>query len=103
FRSELNGDLMITAKKDDIFMEGLNANLLLGQNINSRSYRYSGVVGSSLAIPMFDNVSNASVFTGSYAGKTLRRLIGYYGQLGLGYKDYLFLELTGRADQSSTL
>ncbi|WP_254529026.1 MULTISPECIES: SusC/RagA family TonB-linked outer membrane protein [unclassified Sphingobacterium] len=103
FRSELNGDLMITAKKDDIFMEGLDANLLLGQNINSRSYRYSGVIGSSLAIPMFDNVSNASVFTSSYAGKTLRRLIGYYGQLSLGYNDYLFLELTGRADQSSTL
>ncbi|MVZ63029.1 SusC/RagA family TonB-linked outer membrane protein [Sphingobacterium humi] len=103
FRSELNGDLMITAKKENLFIEGLNANLLLGQNINHRYFKSSGVVAASLAIPGFDNVSNASVFTGSYANRTTRRLVGHYAQLGLGYNDYLFLELTGRADKSSTL
>ena len=103
FRSELNGDLMITAKKSDLFIEGLNANLLLGQNINQRDYKESGIVSSDLTIPGYDNVNNASVFTGSYSNKTRRRLLGYYAQLGLGYKDYLFLELTGRADKSSTL
>jgi len=103
FRSELNGDLMITAKKENLFLDGLNVNLLLGQNINNRFFRESGIVASSLSIPAFDNVINASVFTGSYANKTLRRLIGHYGQLSFEYKDYLFLELTGRADKSSTL
>ncbi|MFD1165059.1 SusC/RagA family TonB-linked outer membrane protein [Sphingobacterium daejeonense] len=103
FRSELNGDLMITAKKENLFLDGLNANLLLGQNINSRSFKATGVAASSLAIGGFDNVMNASVFTGSYENRTLRRLIGHYAQLGLEYKDYLFLELTGRADKSSTL
>lgn len=103
FRSELNGDLMITAQHQDLFIEGLNANLLLGQNINSRIFRESGVVASGLSMPGFDNVANASVFTGSYANREQRRLIGHYAQLGLGYNDYLFLELTGRADKSSTL
>ncbi|MFZ4261866.1 SusC/RagA family TonB-linked outer membrane protein [Sphingobacterium sp. HJSM2_6] len=103
FRSELNGDLLITAKKENLWIDGLNANLLLGHNINSRDFRSSGVISSDLAIPAFDNVGVAAVFTGSYSEKTTRRLIGYYGQVGLGYKDYLFLELTGRADQSSTL
>lgn len=103
FRSELNGDLMIRATKSDIFTEGLSANLLLGQNINQRDYKESGVVSSSLSMFGFDNVKNASVFVGSYSNKQRRRLLGYYAQLGLNYKDYLFLELTGRADKSSTL
>ncbi|WP_346084036.1 SusC/RagA family TonB-linked outer membrane protein [Sphingobacterium ginsenosidimutans] len=103
FRSELNGDLMIRANKSDIFTEGLSANLLLGQNINQRDYKESGIVSSDLVIPGYDNVNNASVFTGSYANRERRRLLGYYAQLGLNYKDYLFLELTGRADKSSTL
>jgi outer membrane receptor protein involved in Fe transport len=29
--------------------------------------------------------------------------LGYYGQISLNYKDYAFIELSGRADQSSTL
>ncbi len=103
FRSELNGDLMITAKQEDIFIDGLNATLLLGQNINSRDFRESGIVSSGLSMFGFDNVANASVFTGSYSNRFRRRLIGHYAQLSLGYNDYLFLELTGRADKSSTL
>ncbi|MCC9137055.1 SusC/RagA family TonB-linked outer membrane protein [Pontibacter silvestris] len=103
FRSELNGDLLIRANKNDIFTEGLNASLLLGQNINQRTSRQSGVVAEALTIPGFDNVSNGSVFTGSYESNTQRRLVGHYGQLSLDYKSYLFLELSGRVDQSSTL
>ncbi len=103
FRTELNGDLLITAKKQDIFTSGLNASLLLGQNINQRRTQQSGVIAESLTIPGFDNVSNGAVFSNSYESNTTRRLLGYYGQLSLDYKSYLFLELSGRVDQSSTL
>ncbi|WP_373521779.1 SusC/RagA family TonB-linked outer membrane protein [Aquiflexum sp.] len=103
FRSELNGDLMITMKKANLFTEGLSANLLLGQNINQRDFQNIRVVGESLTIPGFDNVSNASVFTNSGESQTRRRLVGYYSQLTFDYQDYLFLELSGRVDQSSTL
>ena len=103
FRNELNGDLLITARKDDIFLKGLNANLLLGNNINQRKNQEAFVDAASLTIPGFYNVSNGTVFTGSGENTTLRRLVGYYGQLSLNYNNYLFLELSGRADQSSTL
>ncbi|MDX5420681.1 MAG: SusC/RagA family TonB-linked outer membrane protein [Hymenobacteraceae bacterium] len=103
FRAELNGDLLINARKNDIFTEGLNASLLLGQNINQRDFRSSGVVAEALTIPGFDNVSNGSVFNNSYASESRRRLVGHYSQLSLDYKSYLFLELSGRVDQSSTL
>ena len=103
FRNELNGDLLITAKKDNIFIEGLNANLLLGNNINQRKNQEVVADAASLTIPGFYNVSNGTVFTGSAENSSIRRLVGYYGQLSLNYNNYLFLELSGRADQSSTL
>lgn len=103
FRSELNGDLLINMYKTGIFFEGLNANLLLGQNLNQRDFQNIGVAGESLTIPGFDNVSNASVFTNSTEFSSRRRLVGHYAQLSLDYREYLFLELSGRMDQSSTL
>ncbi|HJT75562.1 MAG TPA: SusC/RagA family TonB-linked outer membrane protein, partial [Chitinophaga sp.] len=103
FRSELNGDLMIKANKSNLFTEGLDLNVFLGQNINQRDYQDVTLYGEELTIPNFENPSNASIF--SQSGETIekQRLIGYYGQLSFGYKNYLFLELTGRMDQSSTL
>jgi TonB-linked SusC/RagA family outer membrane protein len=103
FRSEFNGDLIVTAKKDNLFIEGFDATLLLGQNINHRGTQNSFVVGESLTIPFYDNPNNASVFTNSGESSEVRRLLGYYSQISLGYKNWAFLELTGRADQSSTL
>jgi TonB-linked SusC/RagA family outer membrane protein len=103
FRSEVNGDLLINAKTNKFFLEGLSANLLLGNNINQRKLQNATVYGQSLTIPGFTNVSNASVFTSSGETSTLRRLVGYYAQASFAYNNYLFLELTGRADQSSTL
>jgi TonB-linked SusC/RagA family outer membrane protein len=103
FRSELNGDLIISAQKDNLFLEGLNATLLLGNNINQRKTQNPTLISQQLSIPGFENVSNGAVFSASTEAHTLRRLVGYYGQLSLGYQNYLFLELTGRVDRSSTL
>lgn len=104
FRSEINGDLLVTLKKDNVFAEGLNANLLLGQNINQRRRQEVFAQGDNLTLPNFYNLANATTFSnGTREENSTRRLLGYYGQLSLSYNNYLFLELTGRADQSSTL
>jgi hypothetical protein len=104
YRSEVNGDLIITAKRSDVFVKDLNLTALVGQNINQRNFQSVQVQGDNLTIPGFYNVSNATVFTvGSNEFTSKRRLLGYYAQFSFDYKNYLFLELTGRADQSSTL
>jgi TonB-linked SusC/RagA family outer membrane protein len=103
FRSELNGDLIISAQKDNLFLEGLNATLLLGNNINQRKTQNPTLISQQLSIAGFENVSNGAVFSASTESTTMRRLVGYYGQLSMGYQNYLFLELTGRVDKSSTL
>lgn len=101
--SELNGDLMIKASKDNFIVDGLNANLLLGQNLNQRKFQDITTDAASLTIFGFQNISNASVFSGSAETSNMRRLVGYYTDLSLSYKNYLFVSLQGRLDQSSTL
>lgn len=104
YRTEINGDLLVTLKKDNILTEGFNANLLLGQNVNQRRVQEVFAQGDNLVLPNFYNISNATTFSnGTSEFSSKRRLLGYYGQLSLAYNNYLFLELTGRADQSSTL
>lgn len=103
FNSEINGDLMIRASKDNLFVEGLSGSILIGQNINQRKFQNSTVDANTLTIPGFNNVSNGSVFTASQENNNLRRLVGYYADISLSYKNYLFLTLQGRMDQSSTL
>jgi TonB-linked SusC/RagA family outer membrane protein len=104
FRSELNGDLLVTLKKESLFLDGLNANLLLGQNVNQRRNQTIVSNADNLIFNGFGNSNTAKVFSnGTGESSSIRRLLGYYGQLSLAYNDYLFVDLTGRADQSSTL
>lgn len=104
FRSEVNGDLIITAHKNDFFIKDLNLTALVGQNINQRLLQSTQVQADGLAIPGFYQASNGSNFAvGSGEATTLTRLLGYYGQMSFAYKGYLYLEMTGRFDQSSTL
>ena len=104
FRSEINGDLIIRATKENLFLHDLSLTGLIGQNINQRRFQDLAVQADQLAVPGFYNASNGSVFTvGSGEATSLRRLLGYYAQASFNYKNYAFLEFTGRADKSSTL
>jgi TonB-linked SusC/RagA family outer membrane protein len=104
FRNEINGDLIIRATKNNLFVHDLSLTGLVGQNINQRKFQDIAVQGDQLSIPGFYNVGNGAVFSvGSGEVSTTRRLLGYYGQASFNYRNYAFLELTGRADKSSTL
>lgn len=104
YRNEINGDLIITAKKNDLFVKGLNISGLLGQNINQRKFQNVTARGDDLTIPGFYNISNATTLTnGTGETSTNQRLLGYYAQASFDWNNYLFLELTGRVDQSSTM
>ena len=101
--AEFTGDLLITAKKENFFLDKLNATLLVGQQVNQRRRNQQYVKGVSLSLPGFYNTSNAANFNGSGEFSSNRRLLGYYADLSLAYNNYLFLEGTARVDQSSTL
>lgn len=101
--AEFTGDLLVTAKKENIFFDKLNATLLVGQQTNQRKRNEQYVSAATLSQPGFYNTINAAVFTGSGETNYTRRLLGYYADLSLAYNNYLFLEGTARVDQSSTL
>jgi len=104
YREEITSQLLATLKKNDVFIKGLNASLLIGHEVNQRKYQHVTLQGDQLTIPGYYNVNNATVFTnGSAELNFIRRLVGVFGQLSLSYNNYLFLELTGRGDKSSTL
>jgi TonB-linked SusC/RagA family outer membrane protein len=102
-RNEISGDLIITAKKTNVLVQGLNVNVLAGHSVNQRKFQQINQTGYGLAVPGFYNITNASNLSLTNEYNSLRRVWGVYGQLSLAYNNYLFLEFTGRQDHSSTL
>ncbi len=101
WNSQLNTDLIVTYNKT--FGKDFNFSLMGGHNMNQSKYRsqYSGAVG--IDIPNFYDLSNTygTPVVGEY--RQMQRLIGVYGNMELGYKSWLTVALTARADWSSTL
>ncbi|HEY4326510.1 MAG TPA: SusC/RagA family TonB-linked outer membrane protein [Mucilaginibacter sp.] len=89
FDKKINNDFHITG--------------LLGVNYNDRGNHTLATSITGLAIPGFFQISNTTNKPVSAEVDQHRRLIAGYGQATLGYKDYLFLTVTGRNDITSTL
>nr|WP_121269927.1 SusC/RagA family TonB-linked outer membrane protein [Pedobacter schmidteae] len=96
----INNDLIITAEHK--LTEDLHLKVIGGYNVFESFYRRDLTDAQQLTVDELYNYSNAgSVVTTNTQNK--RRIQGLYGDIGLSYKDYLFLNVTGRNDWSSTL
>jgi TonB-linked SusC/RagA family outer membrane protein len=96
-----NSDLLLKFNKD--INQDFNVKLTLGTNTRLTSAQGVSVNGSNLIIPNFYNVSTRSgELGGSEAANQFRRQ-GVYGDFTLGFKNYLFLNVTARNDWSSSL
>ena len=103
--NEVVHDLMVTATHN--FGKDFHVSLLLGNNIRERSTTSlltSTNTAGGLVVPGWYNLenSNGPVNIG-LDNITLQRLVGFYTDLNLSYKEFLFLEGTLRNDRSSTL
>ena len=101
YSSIYNNDLTITFTKDNL-IDGLNLKMLIGHNINQRDFKEVTADNNDLVIDELYNYSNAES-TVTTNEVTHRRLMGVYFDATLGYKNFLFLDITGRNDWSSTL
>jgi TonB-linked SusC/RagA family outer membrane protein len=97
---DLTSNFYITLKKE--FNSDWNTSLRLGNDIFERRYDRVTATGENFVIPEFYNLNNTTQIFASQ-GKSLRRLVGFYGDLMVDYKNFLFLNVTGRNDISSTL
>ncbi|WP_439488397.1 SusC/RagA family TonB-linked outer membrane protein [Algoriphagus sp.] len=97
---DLNSNFYITLKKQ--WNSDWNTQLRLGNDIFERKYDQIRLRGENFVIPEFYNVNNTTQIFGGQSS-SIRRLVGFYGDLMVDYKNYLFLNITGRNDISSTL
>ena len=104
YQTQLNSDIVLTYNNEvDLLGGNLRYNLLLGNNINQRSFKRDNIVSKGLVVPGYYNVGNISGSAEVYTNEYKRRLIGVFGQLGLEFNDMLFINLQARNDWSSTL
>jgi len=99
-RRILNSTAILSITKD--FTKNLTSTLRLGHDIYDTKERSVYVLGDTLSDPTFFNLNNARKVTGSNR-KNVYRIIGGFADLTLGWKQILFLNLTGRNDWTSTL
>ena len=74
-----------------------------GWNLNQRHYGYTNGYVNGLDVPGWYNLNNTTTAAAIETYDSKRRLIGLFGQAELGYKNFLFLNLSARNDWSSTL
>ena len=96
----LNQDFFLTANRT---FGALKATLIAGTNIQERSYKTLTASANALVIPDLYNVSNRVGEPSVSESNAKARLIGAYADLTLGFKDYLFLHVSGRNDWNSVL
>lgn len=101
FSRQINNDLIATIEQNNL-VEDFKFKLIVGNNINDRLQEATRVEAENLTIDELYTYSNAASKT-PFRDYTHQRIIGLYGDFGISYKDYLFLNVTGRNDWSSTL
>ena len=83
--------------------ENFTLKSILGYNINSYEFRTSTIRANNLSIADWYDISNG---TGSLVGtvnEEVKRNFGVYGDINLGYKNFAFINFSGRNDWTSTL
>jgi len=105
-QKSFNTDIMATLHKEDFITDGFNARLTLGYN--SYITNSAGMTGRNLGpfkVPNLYSIPNYNKLDRMRVSESRRDIqsYSYVGLLNLSYKEYLFLELTGRQDHTSTL
>jgi len=101
YYQEIESNLIVTFNKD--IAPELSLKVIGGYNVNQRTgenQQVRAVNSIAFDIDDIDNFNSVTPFGGTYYR---RRLMGLFGDVSLGWRDYLFLNLTGRNDWSSTL
>ena len=101
FNQENNTDFLLTANRNLLSDLGLSVNL--GGNRRVTKYRANAFGTDQLVIPGVYNVANSAkqVIPTEYTEE--KRINSLYGQAEFAYRDYVFVNVTGRNDWSSTL
>jgi TonB-linked SusC/RagA family outer membrane protein len=99
--NQFNADFFAQFKKD--FSDKFYLSLIAGSSIRVNESKTVGITGNGLVVPGLYNIGNRIGEPVAAEANFMARQAGVFGQAKVGYKDYLFLELTGRNDWVSVL
>ena len=95
-------DTYLNASGSGQLTEDFSLSYLVGSNMYSYFMENNFKQGDGLALQDFVHITNASSITADQ-DITRRKTAGVYASVDLGYKNFLYLTLTGRNDWVSTL
>ncbi|MBL6447874.1 SusC/RagA family TonB-linked outer membrane protein [Fulvivirga sp. 29W222] len=98
---EVESNFIVSVTKD--INEDISFRGLVGHNVNQRVTDAQAFTGTGYVAFDIDDIDNTNAVVPSGGDFEKRRLYGVFGDVTFGYKDYVFLNLTGRNDWSSTL
>lgn len=101
-----NTDFMVTAHKDNLFIDGFNASISgMYNNYYNNSTGVTGSNWSKFAVPDVYSLVNFTDRNNTSFGETRYDVQSnsLLGLLNLSYKNYVFVDVTGRNDITSTL
>ena len=101
FLQETNADFLLSFSKS--MNSDLSLSLSLGGNAMRRNYNLSDIAAPQLTAPGIYSLNNSRVALDYYSFQSEKRINSLYSFAQVGFRDYLFLELTARNDWSSTL
>lgn len=101
FRQETNTDFLLTANWGRFGDLEVSSNV--GGNRRDNTYRSSGAYVRNLVVPGLYDLGNAAVAPDVRDWRERKRVNSLYGAAQLAFRDYWFVDVTGRNDWSSTL
>jgi len=96
-------DSFITLDYNTDISDSFSLNATLGGTYNEISTNFLSVSITDLSVPNFYELTNTAGRQIATQSDTKRRIYGLFGSAQLGFKERVFLTLTGRNDWSSTL
>lgn len=101
FQRQINNDFLVTLDQNNL-VDDFKFKLVVGGNINERSSESTVVSATDLTIDQLYTYSNAAKSVPTL-GFSKKRSVSALAAFSTSYKDFLYLDITGRNDWSSTL
>jgi len=93
----------LTLSYNNQLNEDFDLNVNVGHNVNQRETERFTNQGLDFVVPKIYSLKNTATQAFLEDTQSKRRLMGVFGEVGLGYKNFAYLNVGGRNDWSSTL
>jgi TonB-linked SusC/RagA family outer membrane protein len=100
-RMELDGNLLLTFTKD--LSTDFNLKAIVGHNANKRSVTRQSYTGTGIIVPGINDMDNVATITPNGGARSERAYHAAFSDVTVSFRDWAFLNLTGRNDWTSTL